>query len=88
MGQRIWDAIIILNEFDKKISLTFEKVIPMKSKWKLVRLGDVCEVKNGGTPNTKIQAYWNGDVNWATLVDTKDKYLFETKKVLLSTIKL
>ena len=67
-------------EFDKKISLTFEKVVPMESKWKLVRLGDVCEIKNGGTPNTKNQSYWNGTINWATLVDTKSKYLFETKR--------
>jgi type I restriction enzyme S subunit len=37
--------------------------------WPMVRLGDVCEVVLGGTPSTKIDEYWNGDVNWLTPSD-------------------
>ena len=34
-----------------------------------VKLGDVCEVVLGGTPSTKIEDYWGGDVNWLTPSD-------------------
>ena len=34
-----------------------------------------------GTPNTKNPDYWNGgDICWATLVDTKNKYLYDTER--------
>lgn len=33
---------------------------------KLVQLGDVCTVINGGTPDTKIQEYWDGEHAWIT----------------------
>lgn len=34
----------------------------------------------GGTPNSDVKEYWNGSINWATLVDTKEKYLYSTAK--------
>ncbi|HHX67927.1 MAG TPA: N-6 DNA methylase, partial [Gallicola sp.] len=43
-------------------------------------LANLCIIKNGGTPSTKRSDYWDGDINWATLVDTKDKYLYSTKR--------
>jgi restriction endonuclease S subunit len=33
---------------------------------KLVPLGDVCSVVNGGTPDTKVQEYWDGEHAWIT----------------------
>lgn len=33
---------------------------------KLVALGEVCEVVNGGTPDTKVSKYWNGEHAWIT----------------------
>jgi type I restriction enzyme M protein len=40
-------------------------------KWPRVRLGDerYFHIESGGTPDSKDEIYWNGDVNWATLVD-------------------
>lgn len=40
-------------------------------KWPMVRLGnhDYFIVESGGTPDSKNEAYWNGDIYWATLVD-------------------
>ena len=43
-------------------------------------LGNITEIFNGGTPDTKNQEYWNGNINWATLVDTKNKYLYTTNR--------
>jgi len=67
-------------EFEKQISLSIKKIARQKSKWNLVRLGEVAEIYNGGTPDTNKPEYWNGGIAWATLVDTKNKYLYTTQK--------
>ena len=39
-------------------------------KWSMVELGDVCDdILSGGTPSTKNEAYWNGDIPWITSAD-------------------
>lgn len=45
-----------------------------------VKLSDVCQVESGGTPSSSNPSYWNGDINWATLVDVKNKYITSTKR--------
>jgi type I restriction enzyme S subunit len=37
--------------------------------WQTVRLGAVCDIHNGGTPRSKVDAYWGGDVQWLTPKD-------------------
>lgn len=41
----------------------------MKAEWRVVPLGDVCTVVNGGTPKSNVASYWGGDVNWLTPKD-------------------
>jgi len=68
-------------DFNKKINLIQKNKVIIKTKWDLVRLGDITDVKNGGTPDTNNPSFWNGgNICWATLVDTKQKYLTDTKK--------
>ena len=43
--------------------------------WEYMRLGDIGEVIGGGTPDTDKQTYWNGDINWFTPTEIKQKYL-------------
>lgn len=38
----------------------------MKNGWTTKRLGDVCEVVNGGTPKTSVAEYWGGEHLWIT----------------------
>ena len=38
----------------------------MKAGWEMKRLGDVCEVINGGTPKTGVAEYWDGRHLWIT----------------------
>ncbi|MFQ3575375.1 MAG: restriction endonuclease subunit S [Cytophagales bacterium] len=48
------------------------------SEWKKYRLGDVAEIVGGGTPSTKVNDYWNGDIPWLTprdLSNFKGKYI-------------
>lgn len=46
------------------------------------QIGNITEIYNGGTPSTKNQEYWNGNIYWATLVDTKNKYLYSTQRTI------
>ena len=46
------------------------------SKWKTVRLGDVCEIQSGGTPSRSKIEYWkNGNIPWVKIGDFSGKYL-------------
>ncbi len=51
-----------------------------KQEFKQQALNEVATIKNGGTPNTQNSAYWDGNICWATLADTKNKYLFDTER--------
>ena len=51
----------------------------MKDNWKTYKIRDIANVINGGTPNTKITEYWNGDIPWLTPRD-----LTGYKKILIS----
>ncbi len=70
--------------FEKQISLAPRKAsMQIRSKWPMYKLGDktiVEEIISGGTPNTKNQAYWNGDILWVTLEDMKQKYIYDTAR--------
>ncbi len=34
--------------------------------WEQRKLGDLAEIVGGGTPNTSIQEYWDGEIDWYT----------------------
>ena len=43
------------------------------STWPIAPLGDICErILSGGTPSTKVEEYWNGDIPWITSADISD----------------
>ena len=51
--------------------------------WPKVRLGDVCEIVLGGTPSTKVDKYWDGDIPWLTPGDMgkmAGMYVSDTKR--------
>lgn len=41
----------------------------MKNNWQTKKLGEVCEIFNGGTPDTKIDEFWGGKHLWITPKD-------------------
>ena len=69
-------------EFEKQLSLSIKGTVGQAYKWSLVRLGAVAEIRNGGTPDTNRPEYWDGGIAWATLVDTKTKYLYSTQRTI------
>ncbi len=45
------------------------------STFEMVKLGDetIFKIESGGTPDTSVDSYWNGSVDWATLADLPQK---------------
>jgi len=37
--------------------------------WVWTRVGDICDIVGGGTPSTKVEKYWTGDIPWITSAD-------------------
>lgn len=66
-------------DFNKAISLSPKIDSTIDTKWELLPLGYISEIISGGTPDTNTQEYWdNGEICWATIVDTKQKYITDT----------
>ena len=68
-------------DFNKAISLAPKFKFSIETKWDLLSLGSITEVFSGGTPDTNTQEYWDdGEICWATIVDTKQKYIYDTAR--------
>lgn len=49
--------------------------------WRTANLSDVCEyILSGGTPNTKITTYWDGDVPWLSSGETRNRFICRTDR--------
>ena len=55
----------------------------MKEEWLKVKLGDLCEnIFSGGTPKTQNESYWNGELNWLSSGETRNRYILDTEKTI------
>jgi len=48
--------------------------IDIDPDWPMVKLGEVCDVKSGGTPSRIKNEYWNGDIAWYSSGELNDLY--------------
>ena len=58
--------------------------------WDVIRIGEFTDVSSGGTPNTSVKEFWNGDIPWMNSGDLNKKYISDvsgriTEKGLLSS---
>ncbi|WP_440027634.1 restriction endonuclease subunit S [Chromobacterium amazonense] len=65
--------------------LTGQTRLPgFSGEWEMKRLGDVADIRSGGTPSTGDSAAWDGDIPWCTPTDITalagKKYLHETSR--------
>lgn len=64
--------------------LTGKKRLPgFTGEWKKVSLEKTGKIVSGGTPDTTVPAYWDGDVLWLTPTDVtslREKYVDDTKR--------
>ncbi|MHB0990270.1 MAG: restriction endonuclease subunit S [Burkholderiales bacterium] len=44
------------------------------AEWSECTLKDIAQIVGGGTPETGIKEYWNGDIQWFTPTELKSKY--------------
>lgn len=48
-------------------------IIP--DSWDAVRIGDITDVFSGGTPDTSVKEFWNGEIPWMNSGDLNKKYI-------------
>ena len=56
----------------------FLKNFMSNSGWKYIKINDCAEVVGGGTPSTKHEEYWGGDISWVSpkdLSNNSSKYI-------------
>lgn len=61
-------------------------VIDIQNKWQKFKLGDVCDIINGGTPKTTVKEYWGGNIPWLSVKDFNNdlRYVYKTEKNITS----
>jgi len=45
-----------------------------------IPLGELVEIRGGGTPSRAVREYWGGPIRWATVKDFKSTDLCETEE--------
>jgi type I restriction enzyme, S subunit len=53
--------------------------------WRRAQLGDIAEVKLGGTPSRKEPAYWDGDISWVSSGEVANCRILSTREKITST---
>ena len=71
-----------------------EKRIPelrfpdFEGEWETRRLGNLGQYLGGGTPETSVEEYWQGDIPWISSSDISDEGIHEIKKTRFITGKI
>lgn len=65
--------------------LTGKQRLPgFSGEWEVKRLGEIADIRSGGTPSTTQSSFWDGDVLWCTPTDITAlsgyKYLSDTNR--------
>lgn len=56
---------------------------PEAGNWEAVKIGKLVNIKGGGTPSTKNNDFWDGDILWSSprdLTGVNDAFLLDTNK--------
>jgi len=61
----------------KMVVENYKPKIDIDAKWKMVELGEICEIKAGGTPSRTNSKFWDGNVPWYSSGELNDIYTVE-----------
>ena len=50
--------------------------------WTSVEIGEIGKIVGGGTPSTKNEEYWNGEIDWLTPSEISSKYRTKSKRTI------
>lgn len=80
LDQRI-EAVCKIIEYLKKYKRGLSESIFSTLSCPTQELSDVCNIVGGGTPDTGILEYWNGDISWFTPTEVgKKKYVTSSSR--------
>ena len=83
LDTRIATQIRIIEELKLLRNTLMFKLFTPKDKWLKLSIGDVAHVIGGGTPDTNIEDYWNGNIQWFTPSEIgKEKYVTGSERTL------
>ena len=83
IDERISTQIRIIEELKLYRNTLVFRLLTPKDKWLRLSIGDVAHVIGGGTPDTNIEDYWNGNIQWYTPSEIgKKKYVTESERTL------
>lgn len=66
--------------FDKSINLTIGGIVELKSKYEVDFLGNVCDIKIGGTPSRDNSNYFLGEHLWVSIKEMNGQEITDTKE--------
>lgn len=68
----------------KQIVDNYKPTIKINPNWDMVKLGDVCDIKSGGTPDRANANYWNGNIPYVktglihfNIINETDEFITE-----------
>jgi type I restriction enzyme S subunit len=80
------DADALISSLEKLIAKkrnikqgAMQKLLQPKEGWEVKKLGEVCEVFSGGTPDTSNSNYYGGNINWITSGDLNKQIINEVE---------
>lgn len=62
-----------------------KRLLGFNSKWKRVKLGDVCNTFSGGTPNRSHLEYYGGNIPWIKSGELNEGDIYSTEESLTDT---
>jgi len=67
----------------KQVVDNYKPVIDIDPNWEMKELGEVCEIKSGGTPSKDNLEYWeNGNIPWVGSSVCKDEIINSSEKFI------
>lgn len=55
------------------------------TEWKMKKLGEICNIIGGGTPETNKIEYWNGNIQWFTPTEIKTNFVSKSERTITLT---
>jgi type I restriction enzyme S subunit len=73
----------VAEEEAEKVELKESEIGLIPKHWEVVRLGEVAEIKSGGTPSRNVKEYWeNGTIPWIKSEKCQDCFIYEPSEYI------